>query len=343
MRKYDERDTMFARATYLSGTKIYEDYYKRNPDKKEIDDKIRAMPQICSPQTPTYDPIGSKLVDASFKFLSDLKQFSYKKGIKLKESEKIKFDKYEITLKIKNYAKSMGIDLVGITKTKEYFYYSYQGRHPEVYGKKVTLKHKYAIVFAKHMNRVNIQKAPKFEEVFESATTYAKVGFPAIWMAYFINELGYEAKAHTDANYLMILPLVAREAGIGVIGRSGMLITDNFGPAVRLSAVTTDLELVEDKPLDYPIIEFCKLCGLCAKSCPGRAIPADDPQIIESEDSSKDKTYKWNVNQEKCYTFWRKIGTDCGVCLKVCPFGKKIRLHDFNKYSITTLIEKVFN
>ena len=31
---------------------------------------------------------------------------------------------------------------------------------------------------------------------------------------------------------------------------------------------------------------------------------------------------KWFVNHETCYTYWRKIGTDCAVCVNVCPYSK---------------------
>ncbi|MCK5878819.1 MAG: hypothetical protein KAH24_03505, partial [Holophagae bacterium] len=30
----------------------------------------------------------------------------------------------------------------------------------------------------------------------------------------------------------------------------------------------------------------------------------------------------WSVDQESCYTFWRKIGTDCAICIRSCPFSK---------------------
>jgi ferredoxin len=30
---------------------------------------------------------------------------------------------------------------------------------------------------------------------------------------------------------------------------------------------------------------------------------------------------KWQLDIEKCYHYWRVIGTDCGLCMKVCPFS----------------------
>ena len=28
------------------------------------------------------------------------------------------------------------------------------------------------------------------------------------------------------------------------------------------------------------------------------------------------------INQEKCFSFWKTIGADCGICIRVCPYTK---------------------
>ena len=33
----------------------------------------------------------------------------------------------------------------------------------------------------------------------------------------------------------------------------------------------------------------------------------------------------WQIKGEKCYEVWKRIGTDCGVCMKVCPFSNPMR------------------
>ena len=30
---------------------------------------------------------------------------------------------------------------------------------------------------------------------------------------------------------------------------------------------------------------------------------------------------KWLLEVESCLMYWRAIGTDCGLCMKVCPFS----------------------
>ena len=46
-----------------------------------------------------------------------------------------------------------------------------------------------------------------------------------------IRRLGYPARAHIDGNYRVIAPLVARDAGLGEIGRMGLLMTPRSRPA----------------------------------------------------------------------------------------------------------------
>ena len=57
MKRHDERDVMFARNSYKKGTPQYNDYYKRYPQKKAIDDELRAKPPLFSPGPPTYHPL----------------------------------------------------------------------------------------------------------------------------------------------------------------------------------------------------------------------------------------------------------------------------------------------
>ena len=33
---------------------------------------------------------------------------------------------------------------------------------------------------------------------------------------------------------------------------------------------------------------------------------------------------KWQVDPEKCFKFWTNQGTECGVCMRVCPYNKDI-------------------
>ena len=61
----------------------------------------------------------------------------------------------------------------------------------------------------------------------------------------------------------------AKRAGLGVYGKSGLLITPQYGPRVRFCLVLTNALLQADPPIE---IDFCRGCQVCTRLCPGKAI-----------------------------------------------------------------------
>ncbi len=315
MKRIDERNTMFARMSYEQNSKEYEDYYKRNPEKKEIDDELRTLPNICGEGTATFHPLHSPIADAGFRFLADIKK--YAEG-EVKENQ-VEVSAEEITKKIKKLSRYLGAKLVGTVKLQDYHFYSHRGRNPEVYGDKIEKLNKYGIVFAVEMDKDMINRAPQCEEVIAVTKGYVDAAVIGMWISYYIRELGYEARNHMDGNYLVVAPLVAQDAGLGEIGRNGILITKEYGQRVRLGVVTTDIPLITDEREEFGIKAFCKLCNKCSKNCPAKAIPYGDMVLL-------DGVMRWKINQELCYKMWRKLGTDCGVCLSTCPFSQGVSM-----------------
>ena len=183
------------------------------------------------------------------------------------------------------------------------------------------------------MRKENMEQAPLLPEVIESSDTYVKAAIVGMQLSYFIRELGYNARNHMDGNYLVVLPTLARDAGLGEIGRNGLLVSVKYGPAVRLGAITTDIPLKADKRINVDLSSFCGICKMCSLKCPMQAIPNEERKMI-------DGILRWRIDQEKCYSFWRKIGTDCGLCIRNCPFGQGIDIMDLKKYSPQKLMEK---
>jgi ferredoxin len=142
--------------------------------------------------------------------------------------------------------------------------------------------------------------------------------------SFFLKELGHDALAHIDGNYQVICPIVAKDAGLGELGRMGLLMTPKHGPRVRIAVVTTNMPLIIDKPSFEPsIIDFCNICKKCATTCPGNAISNENQEKIGND-------IRWQINQEKCYNYWTICGTDCGRCLSVCPYSHPNNLlHNF--------------
>ena len=145
-------------------------------------------------------------------------------------------------------------------------------------------------------------------------------------ITYYLKSLGYEARNHMDGNYLMVLPLAAKAAGMGDIGRHGLLITPECGPRIRLGAVTTSMPLKVDAISNFNVKDFCSICGRCAKYCPSGAISKCDANEILGEQP-------WKIRQELCNKKWLEFGTDCGICLAKCPFSGPIEHSDIKKYS----------
>ena len=91
-------------------------------------------------------------------------------------------------------------------------------------------------------------------------------------------------------------------------------MTKDYGPRVRLGAVTTDLPLIPDKPVDIGAEEFCRICKKCAHCCPSNSIPLEDQEEANG-------TLRWKLNAETCFDYWGKVGTDCNICMRVCPWS----------------------
>ena len=118
------------------------------------------------------------------------------------------------------------------------------------------------------------------QETFLGAATICllKIIFAPVMGILAIRRLGWAAEAHIDAHYEVVCTLVARDAGLGEIGRMGLLMTPRLGPRVRLAVVTTDLPLVADVPTSDPtVLDFCDVCRKCADICPAHAVPAGAP------------------------------------------------------------------
>lgn len=308
--RIDERDTMFSRNELEPGTKEFEEYYHLNPGKKGPDDIFRSKAGLLKPGSSQYNAIHFASADASFETISALKN----KVDGDVANTKVEIAAPQISSYIKSWAHKLGAKDCGITLLKPYHLYSIGGR-AERRNIPVLNGHAFAIAFTVEMSKEMVNSAPSGSIVMESAQQYLESGIIAIQVAAFIRNLGYEARAHIDGNYQVVCPLVARDAGLGEIGRMGLLMTPKLGPRVRISVVTTNLPLVTDLAVcDSSIIDFCEKCKKCADSCPGQAISSEPRKEI-------DGALRWQINQESCFTLWCKLGTDCGRCISVCPYS----------------------
>ncbi len=204
--------------------------------------------------------------------------------------------------------------MVGTTRLNPAYVYTHVGRSAGMWGQPISLPHSHAIAVAVEMDYRMVSQAPLGPTITESAIKYLKAAEITMVLARYINRLGYRARAHVDANYRVMCVPIAVDAGLGELGRIGYLITPRLGPRVRLGIVTTDLPLSQDERIHFGVQDFCESCKKCAANCPSAAIPNGDKTNSRGVE-------KWVLDTEACYRFWRTCGTDCGICMKVCPYS----------------------
>ena len=115
--------------------------------------------------------------------------------------------------------------------------------------------------------------------------------------------------------------MVATRAGLGWIGKTDLFISAQFGPRLRLTSILVDHHL-ETK---LPVIDKsrCGSCEICLQNCPAQAATG----VLWDIHTDRDVFFNAHKCREKCKEFGEKlIGKDalvCGICVSVCPHGKK--------------------
>ncbi len=112
--------------------------------------------------------------------------------------------------------------------------------------------------------------------------------------------------------------LAAALSGLGTVGKSGLFLSERFGPRVRLGTILTDcafdVENAEPKSV-------CGDCRICAQSCPAMAISGKEWRAGDDRDII--------VDAKACSDYMKKAfqhigrGAVCGICMRVCPKGVK--------------------
>lgn len=339
-KRLNEADTVLSRRLLTPGTDAYKLYYELNPDLREIDDRSRVTPGLLSEEARYYQPATFSASRANFELIDFLGHLTHGNPVSyaslpefhiqsnLSNIDKGSIDPERVAGFISDWLKKTGAHSVGFTVLKDYHLYSHKGRGPRT-GDPILHNHENAIAITVEMDHRMMQSAPAGSAVMESSEQYLRSGIHALKVAGFIRQLGYEATAHIDGKYDLICPLVAADAGLGVIGRMGLLMTPGAGPRVRISVVTTNMPIALSEPKqERTVLDFCNHCRKCAQVCPADAIP-------EGPRKSIDGIERWQINSERCYHFWTLSGTDCGRCITVCPYSHPDNgLHRFVRWGI---------
>lgn len=146
--------------------------------------------------------------------------------------------------------------------------------------------------------------------------------------AKYLEQQGYQAIAQTtdtvawEDEWQTKLPhkTVATRAGLGWIGKSCLLVTPEYGSAIRISSLITDAPLVCNEPI---VASKCGKCKICVEACPANALSGAlwEPGVKREELFQKEICKKKQMELMKQRT---GIETDlCGKCFVVCPYTQK--------------------
>jgi reductive dehalogenase len=251
--------------------------------------------------------------------------------------EPVKESPQEMSHIVKRVARFFGAGVTGICSVHPNWVYSHEFNllSKQHYPINIPEDSHTAIVMAIPMDYEAICSSPSGVSGAATGLGYSIMAFVANLLAAFIRGLGYRAIPSGNDTALSV-PL-AMAAGLGEGSRMGLLITEKYGPRVRLCKVFTNLPLQVDSYLSFGALEFCKTCRKCATHCPSRAIPDGKMTTKGYNISNQSGVLKWYVDAEKCFSFWAKNRMDYIICIHTCPFNKASgMIHD----AVRTVIKR---
>ena len=217
---------------------------------------------------------------------------------------------------IKSLCTFIDADIVGICEIPQHAWYSH-----DLDGQPIKSDHTHAIVMLIDQGYETMagSSGDDWISASQSYRAYLRGSEVANIVAGYLNELGYEAQAHSNSDSdVLHIPLILA-AGLGELSRIGELVLNPFlGPRFKSAVVTTNLELAPDKPIDFNLQTFCDSCMKCARECPPGAISFGDKVMFNGYEM-------WKPDVEACtrYRVMNPAGSGCGRCMKVCPYNKK--------------------
>jgi epoxyqueuosine reductase len=230
--------------------------------------------------------------------------------------------------KVKQAAKAMGADLVGIGTPDRW-----EGAPVQMDPRFIMPEAKSIIAFAFRVMRGSLRGIE--EGTFFS--NYSSMGYGGLnWLympmtmmnlAKYIEDHGYEAiplghlspwraidnvgnlrdisrpvePGKPAPDVMVHLRIAGFLCGLGEIGWSKMFLTPQFGPRQRLAVMMTEAELEPD-PIMEPFL--CDRCMLCAGDCPGDCIPTDQSQSVKVNLGGHDVEWA-DVDHERCGIYFR--------------------------------------
>ena len=321
VKRFDQKNEMFKRARWQPelremGRKVYGSVYPKDKDGHTLKD-------MAFKNAAWHIETGfahSTIIHNTGMYAWDMKLVGVSQvppGLKLEVDDPAK-----MAQDIKKVAKFFGASQIGICELDRRWVYSHSFHMLTREHKELELPegYKYAIVMVFEMDYELAKTSPTWVAEGTEGKAYSMMAVTATLVAQFIRGLGY--KAIPSGNDTAISIPLAIDAGLGELGRNGLLITPQYGPLVRISKVLTDLPLVPDEPIEFRVTQYCEKCKKCAKYCPGQAILWGERTTEPNNISNASGELKWPIDAERCFAFWARNEGSCMNCIRVCPFNK---------------------
>jgi epoxyqueuosine reductase QueG len=133
-------------------------------------------------------------------------------------------------------------------------------------------------------------------------------------------------ESELDADYSRTLrhsfshKMTATRAGLGWIGKTDLLVSEDFGPRLRMASILVDYPL---EKTGSPVTESrCGNCRICVEACPGQAANgmAWNTKVDRNEffDAFRCRDYCREISMKRL----NEVISLCGKCVQVCPRGK---------------------
>jgi epoxyqueuosine reductase QueG len=171
---------------------------------------------------------------------------------------------------VKRRALELGADLVGICAVEEV-----EDRNPSLLPRASS-----CVVFLCGQSEAALLSDLRMAQ-YDTYCTYQKLGLIGRELARLLEDRGFPSLSVPTALPLDMgegkfglrgefsLRHAAVAAGLGELGLSRLLVTERFGPRVRIGGVLTEAPL---RPDGRKLEGICRRCGRCLKACPVGAI-----------------------------------------------------------------------
>ncbi|MGB1214055.1 MAG: reductive dehalogenase [Pikeienuella sp.] len=208
----------------------------------------------------------------------------------------------------------LGADAVGISRCPDWAYYSHDAA-----GEPLDAYHKNAISVIIDQGHETMEGASGDDWVAcaQSMRAYLRFSLLGGIIAQQIRNLGYSARSHSVMDGEVLQPPLLLLSGLGEVSRIGEVILNPFlGPRLKSGAITTNMPLTHDKPIDFGMQNFCESCNKCARECPSGAITAGPKKMFNGYEI-------WKSDSQRCTQYRITVpgGAMCGRCMKTCPWN----------------------